>query len=300
MRRIPWSSLLALLAGLGLGLVYAWTISPARVIDSQPVALRADFKDHYRSAIAAAYSATGDLARAQARLSLLGDRDSIEALNAQAQRMLASNASGQSFDEADQVAALASALDQNAVNIPTTTPTTQSADNTPDAVNTANVVVTINAATSTLPASTSEVPAQLTETAPVIETQTTSVAATPRPTRTFIPTAGAPFALTAQESVCDPNLPDGLLQVLVFNSNRRQMPGIEILITWEGGAENFFTGLKPELGNGYADYIMSADVTYTLQLKSGSDIASGLTTPTCQTPSGEAFSGGIKLTFEEP
>lgn len=300
MRRIPWGMLLALLAGLGLGLVYAWTISPARVIDSQPVALRADFKDHYRSAIAAAYSATGDLARAQARLSLLGDTDSIEALNAQAQRMLASNASGQSFNEADQVVALASALDQNAVNIPTATPTTRSADNTPDAVNTANVVVTINPATSTFPASTSEIPIEPTETPQTIETQTTPVAATPRPTRTFIPTAGSPFKLTGQESVCDPNLPDGLLQVLVFNSNRRQMPGIEILITWEGGAENFFTGLKPELGNGYADYIMSPDVIYTLQLRSGSDIASGLTIPTCQSPSGEAFSGGIKLTFQEP
>ena len=300
MRRIPWGILLALLAGLGLGLVYAWTISPARVIDSQPVALRADFKDHYRSAIAAAYSATGDLARAQARLSLLGDTDSIEALNAQAQRMLASNASGQSFNEADQVVALASALDQNAVNIPTATPTTRSADNTPDAVNTANVVVTINPATSTFPASTSEIPIEPTETPQTIETQTTPVAATPRPTRTFIPTAGSPFKLTGQESVCDPNLPDGLLQVLVFNSNRRQMPGIEILITWEGGAENFFTGLKPELGNGYADYIMSADVTYTMQLRSGSDIASGLTIPTCQSPSGDAFSGGIKLTFQEP
>ena len=300
MRRIPWGMLLALLAGLGLGLVYAWTISPARVIDSQPVALRADFKDHYRSAIAAAYSATGDLARAQARLSLLGDTDSIEALNAQAQRMLASNASGQSFNEADQVVALASALDQNAVNIPTATPTTRSADNTPDAVNTANVVVTINPATSTFPASTSEIPIEPTETPQTIETQTTPVAATPRPTRTFIPTAGSPFKLTGQESVCDPNLPDGLLQVLVFNSNRRQMPGIEILITWEGGAENFFTGLKPELGNGYADYIMSPDVIYTLQLRSGSDIASGLSTPICQTPSGETFSGGLKLTFQEP
>lgn len=290
--------MLALLAGIGLGLVYAWGVSPTRVVDSQPSALRGDFKDHYRSAIAAAYLATGNLARTQARLSLLGDSDSIEALNAQAQRILAS---GESFVEADQLVALASALDQNAVNIPpTATPTTQGADNTPDAVNTANVVVTINAATSTFPASTSEVPAQLTETPQAIETQTTPIAATPRPTRTFIPTAGAPFALTGQESICDPNLPDGLLQVLILNSNRRQMPGMEILITWEGGAENFFTGLKPELGNGYADYIMTADITYTLQLRSGSDIASGLTTPTCQTPSGEAFSGGIKLTFQEP
>jgi len=299
-RRIPWGSLLALLAGLGLGLVYAWNISPARVTDAQPGALRADFKDHYRSAIAAAYAATGDLARAQARLSLLGDGNSIEALNAQAQRMRARNASGESVDEANQVVALASALDQNAANIPTATTTAQSAANTPEPVDTAIVVVTINAATSTFPASTSEAPAEPTEPPPTIETQTTSIAATPRPTRTFIPTAGAPFTLNGQESVCDPNLPDGLLQVLVFNSNRRQMPGIEILITWEEGAENFFTGLKPELGNGYADYVMSPDVIYTLQLRSGSDIASGISTPTCQTPSGESFSGGLKLTFQEP
>ena len=300
MRRIPWSSLFALLTGLGLGLVYAWNISPARVTDAQPSVLRADFKDHYRSAIAAAYGATGDLARAQARLSLLGDSDSIEALNAQAQRMLAINTSGESFDEANQVVTLASALNQNAVNIPTAITTAPSAANTPEPVDTAIVVVTINAATSTFPAATSEVPPEPTETPLTIETQTTSIAATPRPTRTFIPTAGAPFTLTGQESVCDPNLPDGLLQVLVFNSNRRQMPGIEILITWEGGAENFFTGLKPELGNGYADYIMSPDLIYTLQLRSGSDIASGLSLPTCQTTGGETFSGGIKLTFQEP
>ncbi|MCI0549508.1 MAG: hypothetical protein L0287_00990, partial [Anaerolineae bacterium] len=95
-------------------------------------------------------------------------------------------------------------------------------------------------------------------------------------------------------------LPDGLLQVLVLNSNRRQMPGVEILITWEGNAENFFTGLKPELGNGYADYIMTPDITYTVQLRLGSDIAAGLITPTCQTPDGATFFGGIKLTFQQP
>ena len=89
MKRIPWDILLALLAGLGLGLVYSWAISPPRIVDAQPAALRADFKDQYRSVIAAAYAATGNLPRAQARLSLLGDPDPIEALNAQAQRMLA-------------------------------------------------------------------------------------------------------------------------------------------------------------------------------------------------------------------
>ncbi|HKY53983.1 MAG TPA: hypothetical protein VJM08_06740 [Anaerolineales bacterium] len=297
MNRIPWAVLLALLAGIGLGLAYAWVISPLQVIDAEPVALRADFKDQYRSAIAAAYAATGDLPRAQARLSLLKDNDPIEALNAQAQRMLAN---GVSFEKADQVAALASALDEDGFSVPAATvPSVQTQTPTIEIVNN-----TVEPPTSTIPPPTSELPIQsteITETSESIETQViTAAAATPRPTRTSIPTFVAPFALTEQESVCDSNLSDGLLQVLVFNSNRRQVAGVEILITWDGGAENFFTGLKPELGNGYADYIMTPNVTYTVQLRLGSDIASGLTTPTCQTPDGATFFGGVKLTFQQP
>lgn len=286
MRRIPWDILLALLFGFGLGLTYSWVISPTRVIDSEPAALRADFKDHYRSTIAASYASTGNLPRTQARLSLLGDAEPIEALNAQAQRMLAS---GQPLKEADQAAALASALDLNGVIVETSTPTVEIINNT-----------TARASTSTLPPPPFDIPIQTTETQQPIETQAVISTSTPRPTRTSIPTPGTPFALTGQETVCDTNLPDGLLQVLILNSNRRQMPGIEIAITWDGGEENFFTGLKPELGNGYTDYIMTSNITYAVQLKLGSDIASGLTAPACQTSSGEAYFGGIKLTFQQP
>jgi hypothetical protein len=285
MRRIPWDVLFVLLVGLGLGLVYSWVISPARVTDAEPLALRADFKDHYRSAIAAAYAATGNLPRAQARLSLLADSDPIEALNAQGQRMLAN---GQSLEQADHVAALASALNQGITLEFTPTPFAE----------TTNDIVTTS--TSTLPTASSEVPFEATETALPNETQATLSASTPRPTRTPIPTLGAPFALTGQETVCDPNLPDGLLQVIIFDSRRRQLAGAKIVITWDGGEEEFFTGLKPELGNGYADFIMDPNTTYTVQLGAGSDIASGLTTSACQPSDGETFFGGIKLTFQKP
>jgi len=91
-----------------------------------------------------------------------------------------------------------------------------------------------------------------------------------------------------------------LLQVVVLNSNRRQIAGVEIDITWDGGKEQFFTGLKPELGNGYADYTMTPEITYSIQLARGSDVALGITAPTCQSPTGETFLGGIKLTFQQP
>lgn len=291
MRRIPFDIIITLLLGLGLGLAYSWIFSPLHVVDASPIALRADFKDAYRSAIAASYGATNNLARAQARLALLGDSNSLDALNSQAQRLIASG----EFAQADQVVALAIALENGTtvVAVPTVTST---ADNT---------VAVVKEVTATLPPPPPDLPFQFTETPQstdpqIIETQPVINTATPRPTRTLIPTVGAPFTLIAQDTVCDATLPDGLLQVLVFNSNRRQIAGAKIIITWNSGEEQFFTGLKPEISHGYADYTMSPNIAYTVRLASGSDIASELTAPTCQTPSGETFIGGIKLTFQQP
>ena len=291
MRRIPFDIIITLLLGLGLGLAYSWLFSPLHVVDASPIALRADFKDAYRSAIAASYGATNNLARAQARLALLGDSNSIDALNSQAQRLIASG----EFAQADQVVALAIAL-ENGTTVVAASTVTSTADNT---------VAVVKEVTATLPPPPPDLPFQFTETPQstdpqIIETQPVINTATPRPTRTLIPTVGAPFTLIAQDTVCDATLPDGLLQVLVFNSNRRQIAGAKIIITWNSGEEQFFTGLKPEISHGYADYTMSPNIAYTVRLASGSDIASELTAPTCQTPSGETFIGGIKLTFQQP
>jgi hypothetical protein len=288
MRHFPWGILVALLVGLGLGLAYAWVISPLRVVDAEPVALRADFKDSYRAAIAAAFAANSNLPRAEARLALLKDSHPIEALNSQAQRMLAN---GESSQQADQIAALALALDQGVVaSSPTSSPATKEASS-------------INlTSTATFPPPPPDIPIILTGSpVPVTsEAQSTEPASAPRPTQTAIPTRGAPFRLSGQEEVCDANLPDGLLQIMVLSSNRRQMSGVKIILTWESGEEQFFTGLKPEIGNGYADYIMTPNVIYTVQLAVGSDVATGVRAPNCETSGGETFLGGIKLTFQQP
>lgn len=289
MRRFPWDILLALGIGLGLGLVYAWMISPLKVTDADPGTLRADFKDQYRSAIAAAFAATGNFPRAQARLELLQDPDPAEVLNAQAQRMLAR---GDSAQMADQVAELAIALEEGPGEAaPPSRPATQAA------------VAAEPSPTATVPPASPDLTFVMTESASVplpADTQPAPPAFIPRPTSTPVPTQGAPFRLTGQDELCDPNLPDGLLQVIVLSSSRRQMPGVKINITWEGGSEQFFTGLKPELGTGYADFAMAPDIAYTVQLATGSDIAAGLTAPTCQASGGETFHGGMKLTFQQP
>ena len=280
MKRIPWEAILALLLGLALGLGYAWIFSPVKVVDAVPSALRADFKDQYRAVIAASYASTGDLSRAEARLELLGDSDPYQALSGQAQRALASGDALQSY----QLAQLASALQGLAPTVKPSTPTS-------DVVQASS------------PTAETAVPPILPETSTPADISTLfpEYTATPRATRTPLPPPAAPFELLEQETVCDETLAEGLLQVITITSNNRvQIPGVELILSWAGGEEHFFTGFKPELGNGYADAILSADVIYSLRVASGGTVLTGLATPTCTKTSGDTYLGSLKITFYRP
>ena len=278
----PWGWIVALILGFGLGLAYAWVISPVKYVDADPLALREDFKDHFRAAIAAAYTSNGDLERARARLNLLGDPDPSQALTAQAQRMLAT---GESPEVVQQVAMLASALQGELVlNPPTSIPT--------------DSLETSGGLTGT-PTVTPEA-AQLTTQIEPTSTPIPLVTPTPRPARTATPTLGAPYQLVGQDTVCDPDLAEGLLQIVVTNATRQQIPGAEIIITWNGGEEHIFTGLKPELGYGYADYLMTPDVTYSVRMADGGTPATDINTSACTATDSSTYLGGQKITFQQP
>lgn len=285
--RFPWAWLLALVIGFGIGLAYAWVILPVQYVDAQPRVLRNDFKDDFRSAIAAAYASNADLERARARLDQLGDPDPYQALSAQAQRMLAA---GDPPGSVQKVALLASALQEMQ----------------PVAVEPA---LTETPVPSNTPEQTGQAVATETETAEILEptseaestsTSAPALTATPRPSRTPTPTLGAPYQLVGQDTVCDPELEEGLLQVVVIDLSRRQIPGVEIVITWNSGEEHIFTGLKPELGHGYADFLMTPDVAYSVRMADGGTPASELSAPDCTTTTGEPYLGGIRITFQQP
>jgi hypothetical protein len=281
--RFLWEALIAIILGFGIGLAYAWVISPVQYVDAEPIVLRDDFKDHFRSAIAAAYASNGDLERARARLNLLGDPDPAQALTAQAQRMLAI---GESVETVQQVAMLASALQgELAVN-----PSNQTPTNNRESTGQSAATLTATPEASSLPT---------TESDPT-GTPVPLLTATLRPTRTTTPTLGAPYQLVGQDTVCDPELAEGLLQIIVTNVTRNQIPGAEIIITWSSGEEHIFTGLKPELGNGYADYLMATDTTYSVRMADGGTPAAGISAPTCTATDGGTYSGGIHLTFQQP
>ena len=293
MKRVALASLLALLAGLAAGLAYAWVIAPLRYVDTSPRTLREDFKDQFRTLVAASYSANHNIVRARARLALLGDGDPIEALTAQAQRMLAS---GQSFQVVQQVAQLATDLRTGVASIPSQVPDTSITNTRSPAVPTTAPLIATQVSVVTDATAT---PAEPTPTGAVTATPAFDTP-TARPTRTPIPTPSAPFELVSQDQVCNPNLTDGLMQISVLDEHRHQMPGVEIDISWTGGEEAFFTGLKPEIADGYADYIMQAGVIYALRVGRSSDTVPNLTAPACPTSNGQTYLGGLKLIFQQP
>jgi hypothetical protein len=280
-RRFHWEWLVGLALGLGLGLLYAWFISPMHRVEATPASLRADFKEQYRAVIAAAYAASGDLPRAQARLSLLGDPDPVQALSAQAQQMLAQ---GQPFESVRAVAMLTSALQQARTQVATT-------DSTPSTFAPSSMVPSTTA-------DTTQTEVSLTATLEVIETPMPLDTPTPTSTPTITPTA--PFELISKDEVCDPSGAESLLQVVITDAAGKQLPGIRITIAWSGNEEHFFTGLQPELGDGYADYQMTPGTLYSIRFGKSDTPISNMSAPACQSTDGKEYPGSLRLTFQQP
>lgn len=70
--------LIAILFGVGLGLVYGWLINPIEYVDTTPDTLRVDYQTDYILMISEAYQGEGDLDWAVRRLAVLGDTPPIE------------------------------------------------------------------------------------------------------------------------------------------------------------------------------------------------------------------------------
>ncbi len=299
-QRGPWYLLTGFVIGIAIGLGYAWVVSPLEYQGTSPSSLRADFKDRYRALIALAYVANGDLTRAQARLSLLGDADVTRILAEQAQRTLAE---GKSPQEAQALGLLALALGQglssgsvpSAGSLPTpSTPIGSSATPSPTFTPVPSVGLTAPFQESTTIVSS--------ETQKTIETllPTSVPTGTPLPTRTPTPTPGAPFILLDRSFICDQNLLAPMIQVIAKDVDGQEVPGVEIVVSWEGGEEHFFTGLKPELGLGYADFNMTPGISYTLRLVDGGQPIPNLAAAECEAEGGSRYWGSWLLVFAQP
>ncbi len=269
-RQPPWFLLTGLLLGLGVGLLISVVISPVRYIETAPSSLAEEYKDSYRWLIARAYQANGDLNRASQRLALLGDANPQEGLAAQAQRMLAA---GESVEKARVLADLASGLvraaEQPAQPVATAPPAAGSQGDEP---------------------SLSAGPGQ--------SARTPLPTFTPRANPTPLPTLGAPFVLDVQREVCGPDLPEGLLQIELKDAQGQPAAGVQILVAWDGGLDTFYTGLKPTISLGYADFVMTSGVEYSLRVGGSGETIKGLMAPQCSTDGG-SYLGGLRLEFSQ-
>ena len=291
-RRGSWYLLTAGILGVAIGLIYSWVISPVMYVDAPPYALRADFKDDYRALVAAAYIYSGDLLRAEDRLAQLKDDEIAQNLTAQAQRALAE---GRPEEEVRALGILAMALGEEV------TPGASSMAPTELATNTPPTQVITSTPLLILPSGSSSISSQIdpteTNTAPTL--RPTSIF---QPTRTpiFTPTQGAPFMLFETRLVCNPDQPDPLIQVIIQDAAEQPVPGMELVVTWEEGEDHFYTGFKPELGLGYADFTMTPEVIYALSLAGSGQAVNDLIAAECLSEDGTRYWGSWMLTFLQP
>lgn len=280
-KRGNWYLLTGLILGVVLGLVYAWMVSPVEYVDAGPYSLREDFKDQYRLLVALAYLADNNLERAQARLDQLKDPDIAQTVAMQAQQYLAN---GRSELETRSLGLLAVALGEGPP--PVVTLPTPSASQTPTITITPTPVV-IDPTLS---------PEAITEQDTPVEGAVQQTE-TPLPTRTPTATPSTPFLLRQQNLICDPGLTSSLIRIWVYDASDQEVPGVEVIVTWDGSEEHFFTGLKPEIGLGYADFTMTAGMIYVLRLTDGGESVPNLTPPECEGEDGTRYYGSWELVF---
>jgi hypothetical protein len=117
----------------------------------------------------------------------------------------------------------------------------------------------------------------------------------PNPDRTPLPA----YEIQSRKLICDPGLDKSQIQIQVKDAAGKGVSGVKALIDWEGGQDSFTTGLKPELGRGYADFTMTPGLVYTLRLTESGQPLTGLKAEECKTSRGEKYWGTWLLTFSQ-
>jgi hypothetical protein len=69
-------------------------------------------------------------------------------------------------------------------------------------------------------------------------------------------------------ALCEDDTKGGLLKIYVRDRLGEGVPGVKLTVTWSGGKDTFFTGFKPEVDPGYADFQMEKGQLYQVELDS--------------------------------
>jgi hypothetical protein len=248
--------LILLAIGLVLGLGYAWLIDPVTFSESSPAQVTKAYREAWLLMAAEAYVQDGDWERTQTRLDALRDPNLAQTLAA-------------AFDQYNAVGpnAKARALARLADRLNASTPGMQVylaaiITPTPRPSPTLRVSATPRRTETPRPTATIEQPPTLT------------------PTATPIPD----YRVIDRQAECSHSKQPPQIRVIVLDAVGQSVPGKEVWITWEGGADRFVTGLKPEIDPGYGDFDMQLDQTYNVGVdKPTSVVVRDLRAEPCET-----------------
>ncbi len=234
--------------GLSLGLAISWGLWPVKIVNADPVDLRAALREDYLVLIGQSYALDNNLPRARQRLAALGEWGRTQAVADLAARYAAE---GQAPQVVGALVTLADALGGSAVaGQPTATVRTTAVQASPT------------------------------------PSATTMFTATPipqrAPTATPLPTPRPPVRLVKSERICAGAEKPGHIMVYLQDQQGVGLPNVEIRVSWATGEDRFFTGLKPEIDPGYADFEMRAGVNYQVRIGGmGSEVADGISASPC-------------------
>lgn len=262
--------------GLGLGLLITWQVWPVEYYDTDPVDLRNEHKDDYVVMIAAAYAQDRDLGTASLRLGELGLEDTKQTVLGLFQRY---GEAGYG-EETRSLALLAYDLGVTDVSLlPYIEQPTATLEPTPtEQVEPPPTVTPTEAPPEPSPTPT-EPPAEPTATAATPPpTATPSATATPEDTPTPLPAGDFDYQLVERSDLgCSSERDGDYILVYVRDENDRGLGGVQILVTGPEVEDSFFTGLKPEVGSGFADFLVIASGSYSVEVVAGSShVAEGL------------------------
>jgi hypothetical protein len=125
-----------------------------------------------------------------------------------------------------------------------------------------------------------EVPPEPTPTSTEPPPEPSATATQPPPTAAPSSTPGPDvgFEVAEQEDLgCSGEGAGDYILVYVRDEDGRGLAGVEVMVSGPEGEDSFFTGLKPEVGPGFADFLVTAPGTYAVQVLDGtSQVAEGL------------------------
>lgn len=258
--------------GLALSLTYGWILDP-RPAPVDPSQLRAEDQTFYMYLIALAYAHDQNEERARARLAALGQPNVEEAVADLTETYIERETD---LRDINALVGLSMALGQTSsqmlafvvtptpeppltptpIPTPTPRPTSTPTPATPIPTNTATPTQTATRTPTRTP----------TATPTPLDTATATPSGTPTATNTPTPGPNSPFGVAQSTVLCDDSGDGGLLRVYVRDRLGAGLPGVEIEVIWSGGQDTFFTGFKPDIDPGYADFQMESGELYQIKL----------------------------------